>query len=72
MKFVLYNSSKKEYFNRVTKTWTKYVTYGCIINQNILKSELSEITKNMSNLELISVDKEIKEPKIIDELVSLV
>lgn len=66
--YLVKNKQNNKYYNFITKQWTTYPTYACLI----LNKEQARELVNIEDIEILTVSKLITKESIVDEVLSLV
>lgn len=68
MNYVIYDNNTKEYYNFVTKRWSKYLTCACVLTKPLSQEKIDEFNSNKRNYELLPYTQEVNMNSIVDQV----
>jgi hypothetical protein len=68
MNYVIYDHNTNEYYNLVTKRWSKYLTCACVLTKSLSQEKIDEFNSNKRNYELLPYTEEVNRNSIVDQV----
>ena len=68
MNYIIYDNSTNQYYNFVTKRWSKYLTCACILTKSLSQQKIDEFNSNKINYELIPFNHEVNKNSVVDQV----
>lgn len=72
MNYIIYDNNNNEYYNFITKRWSKYLTSACVLTKSLSQQKIDEFNSNKRNYELIPYMQEINRNSIVDEVLVMI
>lgn len=68
--YIIKNKETNKYYNLITRTWSRFLTFACLITDNKL---LKELLKNLQNTEVITINNStlLQYSGVVDMVVSI-